>query len=120
MLIGKTFEVNQEDLQGKSVQSFADGTVINNIVGKSTVTVEKKEVMNVGFFSYYLTCFNRTTQGEKSREFFRVARRFIDERLDVIALLHLYERLERLTKLTLNEEDMQQLNENRRRETVFN
>ena len=118
-LINDLFEVDQEKVTAVQ-QEIADGTIFNAIVQEAKVTTSREErVEKYGFFSFIYECFQKRRDQLGNVKFFKAAEKFIDERMDVMSILYLYEKVERLGELTLSEEDRQIFEVNRKRASLF-
>ena len=120
LLIRSTFDVDNSGSE-KNVENLP--VAINNIVdsslGDSKVIATKTTVQMIGFFEYYKPCSRNTSEGQRSAEFFKLARQYIDQRLDVTTILTLHEKVERLAQLALSECDLQVLNCNQKTKAVL-
>ena len=121
-IITDIFDIKEvSDLDKAAVsQPVVEGTIVDSVVGDSKVHVGAKKVGQLGFCSYFFGCGLESGVRRNSISFFKEARRFIDERLDVSAILHIYERIERLAELTLSDEEARELSLKRKRDTVIN
>ena len=86
---------------------------IDTIVNSSSASIKKaKETLSghVGFIMFFISGWCRQSAHAKSQvEFLRLARDHIDKRLDVMSLLQLMDKFERLVEKTLSEEDKLEL-----------
>ena len=86
-------------------------TIVNTSATNMKIKAAKeKELGQLGFLMYVLSCLCRRSSAAKSKEeFFRLAKDHIDRRLDVMSLLKLFDKFERLVEKTLSEEDQLEL-----------
>ena len=90
-------------------------TQLNTIVNESKseeqpVKVEElKEIPELSFFSYYFWVCRQRTSLLRSREFFKRAREYKTEKLDVKSLLDHYEKFQKLSEMTLTNEQLEEL-----------
>ena len=96
---------------------------VNSIVeeskgNKSAVKMKvHKEATQLSFFSYYFKVCGQTGDMLRSREFFRLAREFIAVKLDVRTIIDFYEKFDKLSEMTMSDEQLDELV--RKRKTVI-
>ena len=116
-MIDGHFEVNKSYKLHK-----ADATIhvqeaekVDTIVEISKENIKKADEEQrisekVGFFCYIFSgCCRKNIQLKGQIEFYRLARDYIDERLDVMNILMLTDKFERLVEMTLSEEQQIEL-----------
>ena len=111
LLIRSAFDVDESKVEKKAEsQPIANNTIVGSSSGDTKVEVANTAVRMIGFFQFYMRCCRKTSESERSAEFFKLARQYIDQRLDVTTILTLHEKVERLAQLSLSEEDLHLLN----------
>ena len=120
LLIRSAFDVDNSDLK-KNVENqlVAINTIVDLSLGDSKVTDTKTTVQMIGFFEFYMRSCRNTSEDQRSAKFFKLARQYIDQRLDVTTILTLDEKVDRLAHLMLNEEDLKVLNCNQMTKAVL-
>ena len=80
---------------------------IDTIVNTSTLNMKKQTASRqLGYLMFVFSCwFRQNTKTKNQIEFYRIAKDHIDRRLDVMSLLKLLEKFDRLVEKMLSQED---------------
>ena len=91
-----------------------DVLVVAAKVEDSKIEEVKKKEVTLGFFNYYFCTFRQSVDEVVNMAFFKNARQYISKKIDVQELFKFYEKFEKLIEITLNEEQLLELNQERR------